>query len=272
MEHDVSVSSGIDLSSYLDRIDYSGVLEPTYEVLESLHLAHATHIPFENLDVLLKRPIRLDIENLQNKMVKNHRGGYCFEHNLLFSAVLKEIGFSVTQLAARVRYRAKGLPPRTHMLLLVDINGSRFIADVGFGAEGLLLPIPFINKQPAKQYAWTYRITKENNSWVLQSYHDGTWSDLYIFTLEPHYQIDYEVASHYVSTHPDSRFVRTLTVQQTLPAVRKTLRNNGLIIDDSSSVTTSQIQSDEELMQTLDETFGLRFPAGTVFHYRDKSF
>ena len=272
MERDVSASTGIDLSQYLDRIDYSGALEPTYRVLESLHFAHATHIPFENLDVILKRPIRLDIENLQNKMIKNLRGGYCFEHNLLFSAVLKEIGFSVIQLAARVRYRSKGIPPRTHMLLLVDINDSRFIADVGFGAEGLLLPVPFIRNQPAKQYAWTYRITDEDNHWVLQSYGDGTWSDLYIFTLEPHYQIDYEVANHYVSTHPDSRFVRTLTVQQTLPNLRKTLRNNELIFDDGSSVTTKQIQSDKELIQTLDETFGLGFPAGTIFRYREKAF
>ena len=272
MKHHVSASSGIDVSSYLDRIDYSGPLEPTYPVLESLHFAHATHIPFENLDVILKRPIRLDIETLQNKMVANHRGGYCFEHNLLFSAVLKEIGFSVIELAARVRFRAKGIPPRTHMLLLVDLDGRRFIVDVGFGAEGLLLPVPFINKQPAKQYAWTYRIADEDDSWVLQSYRDGTWSDLYIFTLEPHYQIDYEVASHYVSTHPDSRFIRTLTVQQTLPEVRKTIRKNELIIDDGSSVTIKQIQSDEELMQTLDETFGLRFPAGTIFHNGKEGF
>ncbi|HKI44543.1 MAG TPA: arylamine N-acetyltransferase [Balneolales bacterium] len=71
MDHDVYVSSGVDLSSYPDRIDYSGTLEPTFEVLESLHFAHATHIPFENLDLLLKRPIRLDIESLQDKMVKN---------------------------------------------------------------------------------------------------------------------------------------------------------------------------------------------------------
>lgn len=267
MEHDASVSSGIDLPSYLNRINYSGSLKPTRKVLESLHFAHATHIPFENLDVILKRPIRLDIENLQNKMVKEHRGGYCFEHNLLFSAVLNEIGFSVTQLAARVRYRANGIPPRTHMLLLVDVDESQFVTDVGFGAEGLLLPIPFINKKPDRQYAWTYRITDENDHWVLQSNRDGTWSDLYVFTLEPHYQIDYEVASHYVSTHPDSRFVRTLTVQQTLPDVRTTVRNNELTIDDGTSVINRQIHSDEELMGVLYQTFGLHVPAGTRFPF-----
>lgn len=267
----MSVLSSMDLSAYLKRIDYSGSLEPSYGTLKSLHFAHATHIPFENLDVLLKRPIRLDIESLQDKMVRNRRGGYCFEHNLLFSAVLKEIGFSVTQLAARVRYRSNRIPPRTHMLLLVNINGSPFVADVGFGAEGLLLPIPFINKKPAQQHAWTYRIIDEDDKWVLQSFRNDVWSDLYVFTLEQQYQIDYEVASHYVSTHPESRFTQTLTVQQTLPDVRRTIRNNELIIDDGSSVIINQIPSEDDLLNILDQTFGLQFPKGTTFHYRNKA-
>jgi len=270
-ERNMSVSSNIDLSAYLERIDYSGSLEPSHSTLESLHFAHATHIPFENLDVLLKRPIRLDIESLQDKMVRNRRGGYCFEHNLLFSAVLKELGFSVTQLAARVRYRSNRIPPRTHMLLLVDIDGSQFIADVGFGAEGLLLPIPFINNKPVQQHAWTYRIIDEDKRWILQSFRDNSWSDLYVFTLEPQYQIDYEVASHYVSTHPDSRFTQTLTVQQTLPDVRRTIRNNELIIDDGTTITSHQIQNDDHLLRILDQTFGLQFPKGTTFHYKNKA-
>lgn len=112
--------TALDLQAYLRRIGYQGAVEPTRRVLEALHLAHATHIPFENLDILLGRPIALDLASLQSKLVARRRGGYCFEHNLLFAAVLREFGFEPTLLAARVRFRTTAVLPRTHMLLLVE--------------------------------------------------------------------------------------------------------------------------------------------------------
>src|SRR5438477_12188005 len=108
-----------DLDAYLRRFEYGGSLKPTYDVLAALHLAHATHIPFENLDILLGRPIHLDLDTLQAKLVHGCRGGYCFEQNVLFAAVLEQLGFAVHRLAARVRYRAQHVLPRTHMLLEV---------------------------------------------------------------------------------------------------------------------------------------------------------
>src|SRR5262245_49690105 len=96
----------IDLAAYFERISYAGDTSPSRATLEALHLAHATHIPFENLDVLLGRPIRLDLASLQAKLVRDRRGGYCFEQNRLFASVLESLGFAVTTLAARVRFRA----------------------------------------------------------------------------------------------------------------------------------------------------------------------
>src|SRR6516164_7620350 len=96
-------SQNLDLPAYLDRVEYTGPCAPTTAVLQALHLAHVTHIPFENLDIQLGRPIRLDLESLQAKLVRARRGGYCFEHNTLFAAVLERLGFGVTRLAARVR-------------------------------------------------------------------------------------------------------------------------------------------------------------------------
>src|SRR5690606_38423902 len=115
----------------------------------------ATHIPFENLDVLAGRPIRLDLASLQAKLIGARRGGYCFEQNLLFAAVLAACGFAVTPLAARVRYRTNRVLPRTHMLLRVEVGARRFIADVGFGAEGLLLPVPLEEGRAMRHFAWT---------------------------------------------------------------------------------------------------------------------
>jgi N-hydroxyarylamine O-acetyltransferase len=257
----------LDLQAYLARIGYSRDLQPTYNTLEGLHLAHATHIPFENLDIFLKRPIRLDLGSLLAKLVHAGRGGYCFEQNLLMLAVLQELGFSVTALAARVRYRAQRVLPRTHMLLLVQIDGDRWIADVGFGGEGLLLPIPFRYGEDTRQFLWTYRLIEEAGQSVLQSLRNGAWVDLYAFTLEPQLLADYEMASYYTSTHPDSRLAQTLTVQLPTPKERTTLINRELIADRGDTISARIIPDDEPLLAVLAEKFGLCFPPGTRFQF-----
>ena len=260
-----SLTEVMQLDAYLKRIDYSGDLRPSAAVLAALHLAHATHIPFENLDVLRGVPIRLDLDSLQGKLVDARRGGYCFEHNLLFSAVLEALGFAVSRLAARVRHRRTDVAPRTHMLLLVDIDGQTWLADVGFGAEGLLLPVPFGAEEESRQFAWTYRVIALREEWVLQSKHGEQWVDMYAFTLEPQQQIDYEVANHYTSTHPESRFVKGLTVQLPTPAARTALRNRELTVDAGGTTTTRVMADDEEIRRVLQDTFGLPVPADLRF-------
>lgn len=260
--------SGLDLDAYLGRVGYSGVLSPTYPVLEALHLAHATHIPFENLDILLAQPIRLDLASLQNKLVAGRRGGYCYEQNLLFAAVLHKLGFRVTQLAARVRYRTQRVYPRLHMLLRVDLDGAHWIADVGFGVEGLLLPVPFQAGRESRQFAWNYRVVEAAEEWMVQSLREGSWTNLYSFSLEPQTSADYELANYYCSTHPDSRFTRTLVVQLPTPEARYALRNLELITDRGESVASRMLAGDDELITVLGGTFGLRFPSGTRFKYR----
>ncbi|UCD67344.1 MAG: arylamine N-acetyltransferase [Betaproteobacteria bacterium] len=125
----------LDVPAYLERIAYQGTLAPDYATLEALHLARATHIPFENLDILLDRPILLDLGSLQSKLVDARRGGYCYEHNALFASVLREIGLSVTPLAARVRHRQATLLPRAHMCLWVRIDDADWIVDTEASVE-----------------------------------------------------------------------------------------------------------------------------------------
>lgn len=257
-----------DLPAYLKRIGYAGTPRPDHTTLAALQLAHATHIPFENLDILLQRPVRLDIESLQAKLVQSGRGGYCFEHNLLFAAALEAAGFAVTPLAGRVRYRTQRTLPRTHMLLLVPVGGADWIADVGFGLEGLLAPIPLAAGHESRQFHWTYRVGGGPQEWFMQIRRDGSWLDLYSFTTEPQQLADFEMASYYVSTHPESRFVRTLTAQLPGTDERFMLRNRELTVDRGDSLTTRVLADDDELLAVLAETFGLRFPAGTRFNYR----
>jgi N-hydroxyarylamine O-acetyltransferase len=208
---------------------------------------------------------------LQAKLVTGGRGGYCFEQNLLFSAVLQRLGYSVTQLAARVLYRNRRKLPRTHMLLRVDVEGAPWLADVGFGRDGLLLPVPFGSGQVARQFAWTYRAVEAGGEWILQSLRNETSTDLYSFSLEPCLAVDFEPANHYTATHPDSRFVRTLTAQLPTPEVRHMLRNRELVVDRGATVTRRVLADDDELLAVLAETFGLRFPAGTRFGYRESA-
>jgi len=261
----MSHPQSLDLDAYLCRIGYTGAQVPTLEVLDGLHLAHATHIPFESLDIQLGRPIRLDLESIEAKLVRSGRGGYCYEQNTLFAAVLEQIGFRVTRLAARVRKGASRVLPRTHMLLNVDVAGSPWLADVGFGTGGLLKPVAMLPGQVARQFAWSFRLVEEHGLLVLQSLAGGAWQDLYAFTLEPQYPVDFEMANHYVSTHPNSRFVQTLAVQRQTPTACYMLRNRELTIVTGDVVETTRIDDNESLLHVLAETFGLEFPPGTRF-------
>lgn len=260
----------LDLAAYLERIGYHGECEPTLPALTALHLAHATHIPFENLDILLGRPVRLDLDSIQAKLVHGRRGGYCFEQNTLFAAVLEQLGFTVTRLAARVRFGAQRVLPRTHMMLRVDVAGAALLCDVGFGRAGLLGPVPLAVGAVTRQYAWSYRVVQEPGCWVQQWLQGDAWLDVYAFTLEPEHPIDFEMANHYVSTHPASRFVQTLSVMLPTPAARYSLINRELMIDRGGQMQTRTLADDAEVLDVLAETFKLAFPAGTRFAIPNK--
>jgi N-hydroxyarylamine O-acetyltransferase len=257
----------LDLPTYLKRIGFEGDLTPNAGLLDAIHLAHATRIPFENLDILLGRPIRLDLASIQRKLIHGGRGGYCFEHNLLLAAVLERLGFQVTMLAARVRLGSDQVRARTHMLLMVDLAGQGYLADVGFGARGFLKPLPFQPGQVFQRFQWVYRITEENGAWVLQSREGNDWIDLYAFTLEPNYWIDYKVANHYVSTHPDSQFATGIIVQRPTPEARYSLFNLEYSIDRGTGPETWPLKDPADLLRVLEDIFGLVFPPGTRFQY-----
>jgi N-hydroxyarylamine O-acetyltransferase len=261
----------VDLKPYLARIGYTGQLACSLATLQGLHLAHATSIPFENLDILLGRQISLELDALQSKLVAGRRGGYCFEHNTLFSAVLDLLGFDVTRLAARVRFGSSAIRPLSHMLLSVKLDGQQWLADVGFGGEGLLYPVPIVDSQPSRQFGWTYRVQNDGHLHVLQSLHADGWFDLYAFTQEPRYQIDYVAANHFTSTYPHSPFVQTLVVQRQDCEIRLMLRNRELIEESANHKSTRILPDDNAVLMALSEVFALNFPAGTQFPYQERA-
>jgi len=247
----------IKLDDYLDRVGLSVKLGPDLGSLEALHVAHLAAIPFENIDVRLRRPLRLDLDSLQAKLVRRRRGGYCFEHNTLFAAVLRAVGFEVRTLEARVRGPdASVARPRTHMTLEVRIDGRGYLADVGFGGAGPLVPVP-MDGTPSEQPDAEFAVEPEDDGvLVLRRSHPTTGRDLYAFRPAPVLPIDFEVASHYTSTHPDSTFVNTLTAQRSERERRLILRGRTLITRVGRDETVREI-TDDELPDLLRDRFGL---------------
>lgn len=253
--------TAVDLGAYLDRIGQAGTRSTGTELLGALHAAHLAHIPFENVDVVLGRGVRLDLDAIQEKLVGNGRGGYCFEQNILFSAVLGRLGFDVTDLAGRVRPPgATRVMARSHMLLRVVVDGREWLADVGFGASGPIWPVP-MDGTPVRQVGVAYRVGRDGHEHVLQAGRGRAWFDLYSFTLEPAHAADYEQANHFTSTHPSSPFVRGLTVQLSTTLARHTLRGRSYTIqrgEDEERVDLDVARFDDLLVST----FGLRLDAG----------
>lgn len=245
----------LDVAAYLARLGYIGPLEPTEEVLIALHRAHAETIPFENLEIILGGDISLDLDDIQHKLVRNRRGGYCYEHNLLFAALLERAGFEVTRLVARVNPDRPG--PRTHMTLNVLIGNHVWLADVGFGAA-LLEPIRREDGAESHQEQWVNGIYRdEHGLWRLRTRDDGGWRDLYAFTEEPQRPNDYRVYNHYVSTHPASPFASQLVIIRLTPSERLTLRSTELTkTDPGGSETRTQVPV-TDLHHLLSETFGI---------------
>ncbi len=257
----------IDLDAYFARIGYLGPREAGPAVLSALTEAHASTIPFENLDILLEKPILLDLASLQAKLVSGRRGGYCFEQNTLFGAVLTALGFAVTPLAARVRSGAPPgvVRPRTHMLLVIDLAEGRFLADVGFGGGGPIRPLPLAAGHEVRVGMSRFRQRLEGTSWVLESDEGDGWQDLYAFTEEPQQPVDFEVANWFTSTWPKSPFTTSLVVQRQGLATRMTLRDRELTLGDAGGVRTETIRDPEHLLEVLRDRFGLSFPSGTRF-------
>ena len=159
----------MDLPAYLERIHYQGPLDSTLETLAGLHLAHTSSIPFENLDIQLGRRIHLDLAALQAKLVQARRGGYCFEHNTLFAAALQALGFTVTLREARVSQGGGQWGLRNHLAPEVQLPGGPWLADVGFGGDGSLGPVPLDGSDQA-WFGDHRRILPQGHRQVLQAW------------------------------------------------------------------------------------------------------
>jgi N-hydroxyarylamine O-acetyltransferase len=262
-------SPAMDLAAYFQRVGYRGRYEPSLALLSALTEAHSRSIPFENLDVLLNRPIVLAPEALYQKLVVDRRGGYCFEQNGLFLEVLRELGFQVAPLSARVRFQRPRdfTPPRTHVFLRVELNGESWLTDVGVGGLSLTSPLRLLTDVEQSTLHEPRRIIQEGARLFHQVRFGAAWQDVCEFTLEEMPVIDRELANWYTSAHPESHFKNRLIVARAAPeGQRLTLLNDEFTVRDRYGVpTTRRIASAPELLDVLLKQFALSFPPGTRF-------
>lgn len=255
--------STVNLDSYFHRVGYSGQRTPTLDTLRELHLRHAETIPFENLNPLLGWPVRLDPTSLQQKLVRDGRGGYCFEHNLLFRHVLEGLGFRVVGFAARVLWNAPegAIRPKTHMLLGVEVAGQTYLADVGFGGQTPTAPLRLEPGAGQETPHGSFRLVPAGDGFALEADVHGEWKPLYRFDLREQHLIDYEVANWYVSTHPESHFVNGLMAARPAPGRRYGLRDNELSVHAVCGPTEKRVlTSATEMRGVLTDLFRVTIP------------
>jgi N-hydroxyarylamine O-acetyltransferase len=256
------MTDAVDLDAYFHRIGYDGPREPTLAVLRALHARHPRAIPFENLDVLLNRPVKVDLASVQAKLVGARRGGYCFEHNGLFSAVLKALGFSVVDLAARVQWgRPKGLVgPRTHRVLRVETEAGPFQTDVGFGGVTQLAPLRPVAGLEQDTGDGLFRFVAVRDALQLQYRLPSGWAPVYQLEPTPQVPVDYELANWFVSTHPDSPFVGHLMAAWVGEDRRYALFDNALSVYRRDGGIEKRVLDAAELEALMHDTFGLARP------------
>jgi N-hydroxyarylamine O-acetyltransferase len=259
--------SDFDLSAYFDRIGYGGPAEPTLAALREIHRLHVAAIPFENLSPLMGDDVPLDLADLQAKLVRGGRGGYCYEQNTLLWAALQAMGFEAKGLAARVRW---GLPedapprPRSHMALLIRLPEGPFVADVGFG--GLTMSAPLALEPGAVQQTphEPFRLAEaEAGGYDLQAEVGGTWRALYRFDLNLNLPVDYEPMNWVAATHPASPFPTHLMGARAEPHRRLALFDARFTVRETDkSPVERTLASLDELATVLTEDFGLTLPVG----------
>ncbi|HEV2115727.1 MAG TPA: arylamine N-acetyltransferase [Terriglobales bacterium] len=247
----------MNLPAYLARIGYTGPVAPTPEVLRALHRAHMLSVPFENLDISRGRKIVVDQDAFVRKIVEEHRGGFCYEMNGAFAALLEAIGFKVTLLSARVARQDGSFGPEfDHLTLRVDLD-QPWLADVGFGDSFIepLRLLPGIGQQIGEQI---YRLMEADNRLQLEKWEAGNpWKQMYQFTLQPRQLAEFAGMCHYHQTSPESSFTRKRLCTRATAEGRITLSDMKLVITRDGSKEERMLSSEEEWRAALREYFGV---------------
>lgn len=263
------------LDAYLARIELPAMPTRDAAGLARLQLQHRQRIPFENLDVRLGRAIAIDSAAVAAKLVTAKRGGYCFEHNRLFLDALSALGFAARPLLARVWLGATAVPPLTHTLALVTIDGADWIADAGFGGSYTpVLPLADGAEAQAPDGARFLLRRDDMHGWILlrdgdpantdgRATGDG-WQPQYSFTTQVVHDSDLAMGNHWCATAPDSRFVKHNVVSIVLPHGFAALTDHHYRRHAAGAVSEAEITDPRVYRMRLAMMFGIALSAEEV--------
>lgn len=247
----------IDASAYLARIDYSGPTTPTAETLRDIHHAHLLAVPFENLDIAHGRTILIDEALIVRKIVENRRGGFCYELNGAFAALLRSLGFRVTLLSARVSRAGGGEGPEfDHLTLRVDLDES-WLADVGFG-DSFLEPLRMVTGTEQADPAGRFRLQRLGERLQLEKLSpEGIWKRQYSFAQQPRKLEDFAAMCSYHQTSPESHFTQNSICTRPTHDGRITLSGMKLIVTRNGRREETMLASEKERGRLLQGLFGI---------------
>lgn len=249
----------MDVQAYLNRIEYRGRLDPHFEMLRQLHLAHLLHVPFENLSIHSREPIVLSDAALFEKIVTRRRGGFCYELNGLFAALLRELGFEVAMLSAQVAGNQDEFSRDfDHMTLMVALDGERWLADVGFG-DSFIEPLPLVTDTEHVQRENRYRLVSDNQARLVleQAVKNEDWKPQYRFSLQPYQYSDYAEMCTYHQTSPESHFTRQRICSRLTPDGRISLSDMRFITTENGVRTERVLKNEREYAELLRDQFGI---------------
>lgn len=248
----------MDVSRYLERISYTGSIAPGADFLRDLHRAHMLAVPFENLDIGVHRKIICDEPSILHKIIELKRGGFCYELNGAFAALLRALGFKVTLLSARVaRNDGSEGPEFDHLTLKIDLD-EPWLADVGFG-DSFLEPIQLKLDIEQAQGARKFRIIAERDLLHMEmAENDGGWKRQYSFTLLARQLHDFAGMCHYHQTSPESPFTQNSICSKATPHGRITIADRQVIMRRNGERRESLLASDQEWRAALKKYFDLQ--------------
>ena len=257
--------SPIERDRYLTRLGYASAPAPTLATLHALQSRHTAAFAFETIACLLHAPVPVDLPSLQRKLLHDGRGGYCYELNRLFFALLRDLGFQARTVAGRVLMGGPedASPARTHLALLVAVDGVEHLVDVGFGGMVPTAPLRLDVREPQATPHEPYRLDLRDDGYLLRARVGDEWRAMYAFDLQPQADIDHVVGNWYVSTHPDSPFRGQLFVARTGERLRRTLNNTSFAVHRPGAPSLRrELAGPDEVLAVLAGEFGLRLPDG----------
>lgn len=250
------MSDSVDVAAYLERINYHGATVPSAETLRALQVAHLHAVPFENLSIHSGESIVLEDEALFTKIVKRRRGGFCYECNGLFAALLRALGFEVTMLAAEVAKKDGGYTqPFEHMTLMVN-GAQRWLVDVGFG-DSFLEPLLLDERSEQVGREPAFKIIDGDGYLILVRHEANTWTPQYRFTLQPYEYEDFAEMCHYQQTSPESHFTQKRICSRATESGRITLTDMRLIETRHGERHERDLADQQEYDAALKQHFGI---------------